>query len=248
MPMKDSIQPQKSMQGRAAFLYDQARVDRASPALFDPSDLSLHAKPVSHGGRQAAWFVSGGFGAAVLRHYRRGGLVARVNDDRYIWTGAARTRSFAEFTLLAGMHALGLAVPRPIAAMYVRTGGVYRAAILIERIHTSQTLAEIILASEQRPDPDIVQAVAQAVFTLHRYHFWHADLNAYNILVDTRNTAWLIDFDKGRCNVSSSSKLANNLLRLRRSLLKISPSTGDHWWQGINAAYGRLQASKTISS
>ena len=43
----------------------------------------------------------------VLRHYRRGGAVARVLDDRYLYTGADRTRAFREWRLLRELAALG---------------------------------------------------------------------------------------------------------------------------------------------
>src|SRR3546814_4574658 len=59
------------------------------------------------------------------------------SSNRYIWRGAASTRSFAEFDLLSFMHAAGLPVPRPLAAAYWRQGLSYRAAIRSEE-HTSE--------------------------------------------------------------------------------------------------------------
>jgi hypothetical protein len=44
----------------------------------------------------------------VLRHYRRGGAVARrLLADRYVWAGEERVRAFAEWRLLARLHASG---------------------------------------------------------------------------------------------------------------------------------------------
>src|SRR4029453_11025308 len=65
-------------------------------------------------------------GRWVLRHYRRGGLIAKLSQDSYLWTGAARTRSFAEWRLLAELRRRGLRVPAPIAARYVRGLFTYR--------------------------------------------------------------------------------------------------------------------------
>src|SRR5690606_34318476 len=98
-----------------AMCFDAARVSSAGAFLFDPASSELDAVAVEQGGRQAAWFVRGDFGRGVLRRYRRGGLIARLSPDRYIWTGAAATRSFAEFKLLSFMHDTGLPVPRPLA-------------------------------------------------------------------------------------------------------------------------------------
>src|SRR3546814_5413034 len=82
--------------------------------LFDPNSAQLGAVAVAQGGRQAAWFVQGEFGRGVLRRYRRGGLMAKVSVDRYVWGGVGATRSFAEFELLRFMHDSGLPVPRPL--------------------------------------------------------------------------------------------------------------------------------------
>src|SRR5690606_2803220 len=113
--------------------FDPQRVGSPSQKLFEPDNPSLGAVPVQVGGRQSAWFVSGGFGPAVLRHYRRGGLVARLSHDHYLWTGVSATRPFAEFRILQFLHGKGLPVPAPLAGAYWRSGPFYRAAILIER-------------------------------------------------------------------------------------------------------------------
>lgn len=203
----------------------------ATAAWMDPRANS--ARPVTQGGRQAAWFVEGDFGHAVLRHYRRGGLRARLGREGYLWTGATRTRSFAEFRVLMRLHGEGLAVPRPLAAAYWRRGLAYRAAILIERIPDARTLA----SDWQHADP---HAVAQAIFALHEAGVWHADLNAHNILLDPAGRVWLIDFDRARTGVVSKARRRKNLLRLRRSLVKVSGAPGAQWWNGLDAAYMRL--------
>jgi len=207
-------------------------VSEPGPWLFDPASPALHAQPVKQGGRQSAWYVSGEFGQAVLRHYRRGGLVARLSRDRYIWTGARRTRSFAEFDVLAFLRGRGLNVPEPIAAAYWRAGLAYRAALLTRRIPDVRTLAEALAAEP---------AVAQAIFAMHEAGVWHADLNAYNILLDGSGQAWLIDFDRARRMAPSPARRRANLLRLRRSLAKVAGQAGLDCWQRIELAYRALQ-------
>jgi 3-deoxy-D-manno-octulosonic acid kinase len=219
-----------------ALRFDATRIREPGPGLFTPSH-TLQAAPVSHGGRQAAWFVQGDFGAGVLRHYRRGGAIARISADRYIWMGETNTRSIAEFDLLRFMHARGLAVPRPLAAAWWRLGMTYRAAILVERIQGAQPLANVL----QDADP---ARVARTIFDMHEAGVWHADLNAYNILLD-QNQVWLIDFDRGRRAASLSlARRHSNLLRLRRSLVKVRSTQGLEWWGGIDLAYARLLKAK----
>ena len=44
------------------------------------------------GGRGSVVFLRDSVRRWVLRHYRRGGAVASLLDDRYLWTGEERTR------------------------------------------------------------------------------------------------------------------------------------------------------------
>lgn len=213
--------------------FDADRIHKPSAALFDPASGALAATTVTKGGRQAAWFVRGEFGHAVLRHYRRGGLIARLSADRYLWTGAAATRSFAEYDLLRFMHEQGLRVPRPLAAAYWRSGLSYRAAILIERIDEATPLAMAL----EHADP---AAVAGAIFDMHAANVWHADLNAYNILLDGQGQIWIIDFDKGRKTALRTEQRQANLLRLRRSLIKVRGEEALPWWNRLNDAYQRI--------
>lgn len=211
-----------------AMLYDAARIRTPDPALFDAGDR----QPVSSGGRNAAWYASGEFGQAVLRHYRRGGLVARLVKRSYAWSGEENTRAFAELRLLEWLHARGLAVPRPLAAAYWRRGLFYRAAILVERIPGISTLAERLAQ-----DVD-ASMIARAIHAMHDAGVWHADLNAHNILLDGEK-AWLIDFDRGRRHggpLKSRLRVAN-LQRLRRSMVKLAQQRGEACWQRIHAAY-----------
>jgi len=213
-----------------ALRYAPDRVTDPGSRLFDPTEPALGAQPVRVGGRQSAWFVSGDFGAAVLRHYRRGGLMARLNREHYLWLGADRTRPFAEFAVLQHMHALGLRVPAALAAAYWRTGICYRAAILVERIAATRTLAEELTRPEQ---------VAQAIHAMHEAGVWHADLNAFNILLDPEGRVWLIDFDRARIGPLTPAQRQGNLQRLRRSLLKVAGAAGLDYWQQLYAAYTR---------
>lgn len=212
--------------------FDPRRVVHPGAFLFDSAAPENRAQPVQVGGRQAAWYTQGEYGAGVLRHYRRGGLIARFSRDRYLWTGVSRVRSFAEFGLLQIMHAQGLPVPAPLAAVYWRSGMTYRAAILIERLPRVQTLAKAL-------DQPSHQAVADAIFSMHQAGIWHADLNAYNILLDDHGKAWLIDFDRGHGRGVSPLQRRNNLLRLRRSLEKVAGPAGLAYWKILDEAYGR---------
>jgi 3-deoxy-D-manno-octulosonic acid kinase len=213
-----------------AMLYDPRRLAHPGPELFDPAAYGERATPVQAGGRQAAWFVRDGFGHGVLRLYRRGGLVARFSRQTYIWLGEARTRCFTEFRVLESLSAQGLPVPAPLAAAYWRHGATYEAAILVERLPSVQPLALVL-------EQPVWNSVARSIARMHQAGVWHADLNAYNILLDTAGRAWIIDFDRGRQGGVSKRGRAANMERLRRSLVKVGGDAGAAFYERLAGAY-----------
>src|SRR5690554_3481314 len=130
--MRESLIVKELKAGSAAMRYDAAVIAEPDLQLFDPRYAPLQSQPVSEGGRQAAWYVDSGSQQAVLRRDRRGGLVAKISSDRYLWAGLHRVRSFNEFDILRSLYEAGLPVPRPLAAAYWRNGPTYRAAIMTE--------------------------------------------------------------------------------------------------------------------
>ena len=196
----------------------------------DPDFAPSQAQRVASGGRAAAWFIQIESLEGVLRHFRRGGLLARLVRERYVWTGLARTRSFAEFDLLRRMWQAGLPVPRPLAAAVWRTGFTYRAALLTMRIPDAQPLARCL-------EPAVWFRAGQAIAQMHRFEVWHADLNVFNILVDRQNKVWIIDFDRGRSGSLTLAQCAENLSRLLRSVRKIVPEVEATCWVSLKEGY-----------
>ena len=117
-----------------AILFNTRIVANADLDWFDAAKWGSAATLVGTGGRGAAWFVNASIGNAVLRHYRRGGWAAKISDSRYLWRDESSVRSFHEFHFMQMLVEKNLPVPKPIAAMYLKRGVFYRAAILVERI------------------------------------------------------------------------------------------------------------------
>ncbi len=109
----EHLTPFRDARGYGAILFDRTQLRQPEPAWFDPEHWGLAAQRVSEGGRGGAWFIDFGQGDALLRHYLRGGLVARFSRDRHLWRGIQRARSFAEFRLLRTLRAKKLPVPLP---------------------------------------------------------------------------------------------------------------------------------------
>jgi 3-deoxy-D-manno-octulosonic acid kinase len=192
----------------------------ASEALFDPDFWAARGEAAATaGGRGSAWFVGSAAHPLVLRHYRRGGLVARISDDRYWWVEEERVRSFIEWRLLQYLAERGLNVPKPVAAFYRRERWSYRCDLITERIlHAHPVSAALEVGALAEP---VWRAVGAAVARLHRHGVDHADLNAHNILLDSSGAVSVIDFDRGQLR-APGAWTSRNLARLERSLLKIT--------------------------
>lgn len=213
-------------------MHEQLRQDAEGTILFDPAvspqvdrqwfDVDYWrgqgALNIQSGGRGGVSIIRTPVGECVLRHYRRGGMVAAVMGDRYLWTGVDRTRSVREFRLLQAMARLQLPVPQVVAARYRRAGLYYQADLMMLRLLDTQTLTECL--AQGRLDAELAQEVGALVARFHRAGVWHADLNAHNILV-APSGLYLVDFDRGRMRRPETSWRMANLQRLRRSLLKL---------------------------
>jgi 3-deoxy-D-manno-octulosonic acid kinase len=191
-------------------------------------------------GRGTTFFIQYADKDYVLRHYRRGGMIARVSLDQYFWTGLRRTRAWREWHLLAQMQEMGLPVPQPVAVQVVRHGMLYSADIMTRRIHHTATLAEELQRHAQ--SEDTWQELGKMVRQFHRRGVWHADLNANNVLLNENKQTFLIDFDRGQLRRPARHWRQANLQRLKRSLLKLQSCADDFYftasdWQAFLKGY-----------
>jgi 3-deoxy-D-manno-octulosonic acid kinase len=198
-----------------------AAVDAAAAeSLFEPTFWADRGELVEAArGRGSAWFVASASRQWVLRHYRRGGLIARLSRDRYVWAGEERVRAFAEWRLLAALTRRRLPVPKPVAARYQRTGIFYRCDLITERIAGAEPLSSMLALGALREST--WREIGATIARFHAAGADHADLNAHNILLDGNGAVSVIDFDRGRLR-GPGAWASRNLSRLRRSLVKIS--------------------------
>ncbi|MGQ0800933.1 MAG: 3-deoxy-D-manno-octulosonic acid kinase [Pseudomarimonas sp.] len=220
--------------GDGVILFDATRIPQADPSVLDESRWPALGKR----GRGSVKHVHGDFGAAVLRAYRRGGLIARINREHYVWTGEAQTRPFREFRLLATMRAQGLPVPAPLAAGFWRRGPFYRASILTAEIGGARTLAECL--SEVIASAEVWRDLGTTLGRFHAAGICHADLNAHNLMIDQARQWWLLDFDRGVMRKLDDRWPQRRLLRLNRSLRKVGAAQMRAWpqaWQQLLDAH-----------
>jgi 3-deoxy-D-manno-octulosonic acid kinase len=213
-------------------------------ALFDPKFWAARGEFAAvNTGRGAAWFIGSASNQWLLRHYRRGGFIAGISQDRYVWSGESRVRAFAEWRLLQWLAQAGLPVPKPIAAWYRRAGLTYSCDLIIRRIADADPLSSV-LRSAELPHASW-RAIGAVIARFHQAGVDHADLNGHNILLDAAHGISVIDFDRGRLRTPGRWRL-RNLRRLHRSLLKISSELPSkrftaEAWEALMAGY-RAQA------
>lgn len=174
-------------------------------------------------GRGSAFFFEHQDCEYVLRHYRRGGMVAGLVEDRYIWTGLGNSRPWREWHLLAAAHERGLPAPKPFAARLIKSGMFYTADLITHRIAAGVSLAQQLTAGRQ--EQAVWRKIGRVIRRFHDAGIEHADLNAHNILL-AGDDAFLVDFDRGRMHAGVFSKRIRNwrrrnLQRLLRSLNKL---------------------------
>lgn len=214
--------------GRGAMLYDASRSGQLAEPVFEPAWWRERGclEEVA-GGRGTVAFVRDGDRRWVLRHYRRGGTVAKLLDDRYLWTGEDRTRAFREWRLLHALRASGLPVPAPVAARYVRSGPTYRADLLTEELPTRLTLARAL--ADAPLEPAQWRGIGRVIGVLHAHAVRHADLNAHNLLLGPDGAVYVVDFDRGRFEARGGWE-RDVLERLHRSLAKVTAGLPRERW------------------
>jgi len=251
-PFRPTLEAFESRYGNDYIVFDgdvieEAHVEHFTPAYYmERGCLSGQAQ-----GRGTTYFIQWHDMACVLRHYHRGGWMARWNRDRYWWRGVALTRAWCEWYLLQQMYAQDLPVPQPVAAHVKHEGLFYRADLITRRIDNAHALSSILNDDDlcqQYPRQSLWSAVGATIRRFHNAGIYHADLNAHNILLDSEEKCFLIDFDKGEQRPPRLDWQQANLKRLHRSLLKLlHQNAGFHFndndWGVLLQGYAQVTGS-----
>jgi 3-deoxy-D-manno-octulosonic acid kinase len=224
---------------RTVVIYDASRFSACDPQWFDEGYYRANGAVIhSTTGRGGVLLLKRSDETWVLRHYHRGGFVAKLVYDHYLWTGSDRNRAFREWRLLAHMHSLGLPAPRPIAARVVRAGPLYQADIVTRLIPDTQPLSSVIRAASVADEQWL--AIGAMLRAFHQAGVDHPDLTAHNVLLGSASSVFLVDFDNARQRLPGPwSRMG--LARFERSLRKVALETGTEFdaraWQLVRRAY-----------
>ncbi|MGL5250701.1 MAG: lipopolysaccharide kinase InaA family protein, partial [Enterovibrio sp.] len=89
------------------------------------------------------------------------------------------------------------------------------------------------------------QQIGRVIRQMHDASVCHTDLNIHNILLDSHEQCWLIDFDKCGERQGEGWKL-DNLARLKRSFAKEREREAILWqqsdWHALLAGYNEQSA------
>jgi 3-deoxy-D-manno-octulosonic acid kinase len=188
-------------------------------------------------GRGEAYGVMLGPVPVVVRHARRGGMLARVLHDRYL--GAPRF--LREIAMSRHLASAGIATPEVVAAVEYPAGIGHRADVATQRVD-GRDLATIFFGDDP-PSPEarpiILREVGKAVRRLHDGGFVHPDLQLRNVLIAPypvtvsaalpNLTVYFLDVDT--CRAVGRGDLAShraNVARFARSWAKLNRSLGTH--------------------
>ena len=203
--------------GPLEILFDSQLGAKPEAGWFDPDWWRARDAVLAElGGRGQALAVESPLGQAVLRVYHRGGMVRHLIQSSYVFTGAGRTRPFAEWRVTRRLYDAGLPVPEPLAAAFERRGPVYQGALLTRRIPDAEPLPQ----AAARMTSDDWRRLGKMLGKAAGAGLRHPDLNANNILLDTNGKFWLLDFD--RAWIAENSFDPGPMIgRLQRSMRKL---------------------------
>lgn len=209
------------------------------------------AEQVAHGGRQPHPVVVLPNGERVLvRHYRRGGLVGRVNRKYYFWGH----RAFEELRATAHAAAGGVRVPEVLVAAEHRAGPGYTATLATRWLEGARDGADWLATASSAERAAFLREAGRQIALMHEAGVAHPDLNLRNLLIvrtpseatsrgaaETVPTIYLIDFDRARLYAGPTPPAlrARDLRRLGRSARKLGLALeeNDGWFE-LRLGYG----------
>jgi len=176
---------------------------------------------------------------AILRRYHRGGAVGKMLSDQYLWMGKILSRPWREWRILERARRAGLPVPEPIAACICRSGLWYRAVLIMAYLQDTEMLTQRLEREVLKPGS--WHRIGLLIKRMHAAGIHHSDLTSDNILIDSRDRFYLVDFDMARVMNVIGDWQWRPLYRFQRSLEKRHRNRKLHFddddWQALMDGY-----------
>jgi 3-deoxy-D-manno-octulosonic acid kinase len=197
-------------------------------------------------GRGPLYEVTVGGARWVVRHARRGGLIARWLGDRYVRLGTPRP--LRELLVSEQARARGIPTPAVLAAAVYPAGlRSYRGDVATELVPRAQDLAAILFGDAGVDVDAALQLAGRTIRAAHDHGLQHPDLNLKNVLVQTDEArpsqpvrAFLLDLDGCRLHARLDERARRVMLRrFRRSWRKWERRTGRRTPSDVFSAFQR---------
>ncbi len=233
-PPLDEFAAMKS--GRARLLVRRG-FEPAVPLLEEPEPDGLR---LIAGGRSMHPVVTLPDGReAVVRRYRRGGLVRHLVQDRYF----GGHRAFAEVAATERARRAGVRVPTVLLAREDPAATVgYRACLATVLVPGARESAAWLAEAPEEARRAMLAEAGRQVGRMHAAGVAHPDLNLRNLLVvgEDGREVWLIDFDRAQefPGAVPPARRARDLRRLARSARKLRAPVDAQGWKALREGYG----------
>jgi 3-deoxy-D-manno-octulosonic acid kinase len=178
--------------------------------------LPREGEALASSGRGGLLRVESPLGPALVRTYRRGGLLRALLPDAFFSPG----RALAEVAALELLEGLDLAPD--VFGLELKGGALQRMRIAVREVPGARNLLELGAAeSPAMRMRALGRAVGEAVAAMHQAGVAHRDLNVANVLVADEGVR-LIDFDGATVHPDGVPlpRRRREVLRLCRSLDK----------------------------
>lgn len=157
----------------------------------------------------------------VVRHARRGGVLAPLLRDLYL----PPTPAPAELLISALLQQVGVPTPPLLAFATYRAAGILRRVDIATVEVEGRDLASELAATDVHERRELASPVATLLGRLTDAGAWHQDLNAKNILIATKGdgerVAVVLDVDRVTFTPGGDPHVREaNLARLKRSIDK----------------------------
>jgi 3-deoxy-D-manno-octulosonic acid kinase len=208
-----------------------------APVLSLPETDGEAEDPLAGGRGGIRVVAAGSLGGAVVRPYRRGGLVEKINRRRYF----VGDRAFSELVSTHLLRKRGAPVPEALAAVQTTMRLGYQACLVTRLIPNAPPAAALLAAVPGSNVARILDSMGQAIRLLHESGGVHADLNAHNILVSEagEGPAFVIDLDRVTLTACPAPERRTRaaLLRLRRSFVKLGLDQALREWDRLEQGF-----------
>ncbi len=216
--------------------------------LIDAAAAHPEAETLHGRGRVFSVPAPVGRGKWVVRHYRRGGAMARLLGDRYLRLGTPRP--VREFLLGRALDELDIPTPAHVGVAVYPQGPWYRGDLVTERVPNSIDLAAVLFPdAAARPcgDRPIIEpagamaATGRLIRLLHDRGMVHPDLHLKNIVLTGHPPrALVVDLDKARIRSRVNDRSRRRMLdRFWRSARKWEGRAGSKLADGLRRAFER---------